>query len=150
CSRRRARHIERRPPAWPRADLTSALLADAVDEAVAAAARPAVLRVDGAQGVERLLVARRELEHLAVHGGGAGAELRAAVQLAQREVGLGRVGCLADDLPEHLLRAVAPLRVLHVRAGEDDARAPAALRLQARHGRLQELDGVPVFLLRDQ
>src|SRR5262245_11099114 len=70
-------------------------LADAVDQ-VAAAARPAVLGVDGAQRLQRLLVAWRELEHLAVHGGGARAQLRAAVELAQRQVRLRGVGCLAD------------------------------------------------------
>src|SRR5206468_6202544 len=96
---------------------------------------------------EGLGMARLRLYGLAVHGLGAALELAGAIQVTEGHVRIGVVGALLHDALEQLLGPTAPVRVLHVGAGEQHLGPDPHVALQPRNGRLEELDGVPVLLL---
>ena len=92
--------------------------------------------VERGQLRQGLLMARLRLHRFAVHGLGAALELARAIEIAQGHERVGLVRALLHDALEQLLGAASPVRVLHVRAGEQDLGLDLRAALQPRNGRL--------------
>ena len=94
----------------------------------------------------RLLVTGAQLQDLAEHRLGAGAEAARLVETPELVVGIGVARVLAHHGLQRLDRPVDPLRVLGVGLGEEDApMVLVPLLVYVRHRALEHLDGVPVL-----